>query len=79
MKRWAVSYISFSDNDLTTVIVEAKDWFSAVVQHPDLQGDATETAWLSEMRSWEANIKVIKQEFLYCDSMIECVEIPDAT
>lgn len=76
MKRWAVSYISFSDNDLTTVVVSADDWFGALGQHPKLQGDADQTEWLNEMRLLD--IESVKQEFFNGDAMVDCVEIPDS-
>ena len=77
-KRYAVSYITFSENELTTVIVTAPDWFSALRMHPGLQKPHS-VEWLDGMSKLDGD--AIKSEFFDCDSMIECVEVPpeDAT
>lgn len=33
MKKFAVAYIDFFDNNLVIEIVEAKDWYGAIYQH----------------------------------------------
>ena len=72
MKRWVVSYINWMEYNLTSAIVYAPDWFSAVRMHPELQGQDN-AEWLDAMAT--KDIESIKVEFFDCDSMIECVEI----
>lgn len=67
MKRWAVSYIGFADNDLTTLIVRADDWASALKQHPGIESSGLEFDW--------SNLELVKEEAFNCDCMVECVEI----
>jgi len=65
MKRWAVSYIDWFDHDLTTMIVYADDWSSALKQHPKV--GEFEIDWNS--------LESTKKQFWDCDAMVECVEI----
>jgi hypothetical protein len=74
MARWAVSYIDWSDNDLITEIVQAPNWLCAVFSHSKVTKDEE---WREDIRSVAADHNAVKQMFFDCDSMIECVEIPD--
>jgi diacylglycerol kinase family enzyme len=66
MKRWAVSYIDWSDNDLTTVIVYADSVKDALWLHPKIAS----FEW-----SDSTDLDTLKREAFDCDCMIECVEI----
>ncbi len=65
MKRWAVSYIDFFDHNLTTVIVYAEDWQTALGLHPKTIGYEYN----------EKSLEEAKTDFWNTDAMIECVEI----
>lgn len=65
MRRWAVSYIDFSSNELTTIIVEAANWYLALQQHPGCR--------TAELPS--TSLEDAKEEAFNCDSMVDVVEI----
>ena len=67
MKRWAVGYISFHDNEVRVEIVYGDDWHDALLKHSQLQ-DWTEPLTPS-------SIEITKQQFFDCDSMFDVVEI----
>ena len=67
-KRWAISYIDWFDHVLTTVVVTAPDWQSALKQHPKIAEFEIDYA---------KPLDDVKRQFWNCDSMVECVEIPD--
>ena len=64
--RYAVSFIDWFDHDLTTVIVDAIDWRTAIPMHPKV--DVFEIDYTGTMET-------VKRQFWDCDAMIECVEI----
>lgn len=66
MKRWAVSFVSFHDNDLTTVIVEGPTWYDALCKHPK----AATYEYKHE------SLDTAKQDFFDADAIIEVVEVP---
>ena len=70
MKRWAVGYINFYDNDLVIEIVEAADWRAALCAHSKL-------ADMAEIVLNCADLEAAKVEAFDQDSMIDVVEIPE--
>jgi len=71
MKKYAVGYINFSDNELTIEIVEAPNIYEAVKKHSQLQEDSLQK-WISEMPQ---ELQDIKEEFFNGDAMIDVKEI----
>lgn len=71
MKKFAVGYINFCDNDLSIEIVEANDVKEAIGKHSVLTGPRNK-AWMDEMPD---DIEEIKERFFNSDSMIDVVEI----
>jgi hypothetical protein len=72
MKKFAVSYIDWFDYNLTTLIIEASDWFEAMLKHPKIATFTEpneDTYWKND--SVEANQK----RAFDCDCMINVVEI----
>ena len=66
MKKFAVGYINFFDNDLIIEIIEAFNWIDALRQHSKLSKDF----WLSESSLEEAKIDAFNG-----DMMIDVKEI----
>lgn len=72
MKRFAVSYIDWFEHDLTTVIVDADDWHSALLKHPKIakSNNVEDTPLFPK-----TNLEECKGIAFDCDCMVECVEI----
>ena len=66
MKRWAVGWTSFFDNDLTIEIIDAEDWHSALLKHSKIGEDPWE---------FPLNIEEAKAEAFNGDCMFDVVEI----
>lgn len=69
MKRWAVGYINFDNNELKIEIVPAESWRSALSQHSFIGP----SGHLDE--ALPADIEDAKSEFFNQDAMFDCVEI----
>ena len=67
MKKWAVGFISFSDNELWIEIIEAESWQEALKKHKQISIDGFEF----DMTSLEA----AKADAFDQDAMINVVEI----
>ena len=67
MKKFAVGYIDFFDNELIIEIIEAEDWFSALSNHSKFKED--------EIYLPNTSLKDAKNEAFNCDSMIDVIEI----
>ena len=65
MRKFAVSYINFYDNNLTTEIIESDDWFDALNAHTKVEG-------AFELRTTLSNAKC---EAFDMDCMIDVVEV----
>lgn len=67
--KYVVAHISFHDNDLSTVLVEAENWQQALAQHPAM------ASWGGE---WIApdDIEDAKIEAFNCDFLFDVVEVP---
>ena len=82
MPRYAVSHIDWSDNELTTDIVEAPSLLEAIKKSPKAYAQVKHVfdAAVSffDPDSTEAErLDVLKTEAFNCDGMINVVEIPD--
>ena len=67
MKRYAVAHISYFDNELTIVIVEADSISKAIAMHPAVGDyDIPENATLEQL----------KIMFFNGDAAIDCIAIP---
>jgi hypothetical protein len=66
MKRWAVAFANFYDNDITIEFVEASTWQEAIKKHPGVG----ETEFSSE------TLNEAKTDFFDCDSLIDVKELP---
>ena len=67
MKRWAVGYISFHENEMRIEIISADNWHDALLFHSQLQG------WTEPLTP--SSIEITKQQFFDCDCMFDVVEI----
>ena len=67
MKRWAVGYIAWHNNDLVIEIVSANDWQHAIKAH----SKCDEYNWPDS-----SSLEYVKSHFFNCDSMIDVVQIP---
>jgi len=41
MKKWAVGYINFYDNDLIIEIIKADTWYEALFKHSKVSGNGS--------------------------------------
>ena len=72
MKKYAVSHIDWFDYELSTLIVEANDWFEALNEHPKMSTFAEP----GEGAYWQNDsIEANKKRAFDCDCMINVVEI----
>jgi hypothetical protein len=71
MKRFAVGYMNFFDNDLIVDVVEAVDWFEAIKKHRSLLQEANE--WFSEIESLK--LEDVKDKFFNNEELIDVKEI----
>ena len=72
MTKYAVGYISFFDNDLQVVIVEATGWKEALSKHPQCvnkDGTPGDFTWLPD------DMKEAKDEIINADCEFDVKEI----
>ena len=67
MKKFAVGYINFFDNELIIEIIKAEDWFSALSNHSKFKDN--------KMYLPNTSLEDAKVEAFNCDSMIDVIEI----
>lgn len=72
MKKYAVGYINFFDNDLIVDIVNANSIKDAIAQHPSFSGTDDMLNWLETLPD---ALDEIKREIFDDDSAIDIVEI----
>jgi len=78
MKRFAVSYINFVDNQLSTKIIESENWKSAILARLDgmVEGNPKRIeenhTWLDRFETLEE----VKEAIFDGDMMMDVVEIP---
>ena len=68
MSKFAVSFISFFDNNLKTQIIEDEDWYNAIFQHTSLSDEDRE--WIPSTCLEQAKIACFN-----CDCMIDVIKI----
>lgn len=80
MKIFAVAFITFFDNELTTEFIQAEDWLSAAKQHSkasEYDFDYNESyASLDRDRVPASDLEKLKQHFFDQDAMIDVKELP---
>lgn len=70
MKKFAVGYIDFYDNELIIEIIEAKDWYAALRSHTKLKSLNEDECYLSS-----DSLEAAKNIAFNSDFMIDVVEI----
>ena len=70
MKKFAVGYIDFYDNELTIEIIEAEDWHTALNSHTKLKSMSEDQCYLPS-----DSLEAAKNEAFNMDLMIDVVEI----
>ena len=69
MKKWAVAFISFFDNELTIEFVDAEHWMGAIVKHSKI-----DLGWYEEIDHTDT-LEQVKQWAFDADTMIDVKEI----
>lgn len=78
MPRYAVSHISFFDNELTTVIVEAENLVDAYQQSDKVLESLPQTIFVAAPdESEKEHVERIKVKAFNCDAMVHAELIPD--
>lgn len=70
MKKFAVGYIDFFDNNLIIEIVEAEDWYNALKEHSKIKKFSEDECYLPS-----DSLEVAKNVAFNMDMMIDVVEI----
>lgn len=70
MKKFAVGYIDFYDNELTIEIIEAEDWYTALNSHTKLKSMNEDECYLSS-----DSLEAAKDIAFNNDFMIDVVEV----
>ena len=71
MKKYAVAYMNFFDNELTIEFVEAETEKQAIFSHSKMQSDS---GWSEELSD---NLDEIKQAFFDGDTLVDVKEIKE--
>ena len=72
MKKFAVGYANFFDNDLVIEIIEADNIKSAIAKHSGLTSDDDLIEWCATMPD---TLKEIQQYFFDGDTLVGATEI----
>ena len=67
MKKFAVAYLSYTDNVLSIEVVEAEDWQRAIIKHSRLGDIGPEDI--------ADNLEQVKEDFFNWDAAIDVVEL----
>lgn len=70
MKKFAVGYIDFYDNEIFIEIIEAKDWYAALRSHTKLKSLNEDECYLPS-----DSLEAAKDIAFNSDFMIDVVEI----
>lgn len=70
MKRWAVGFISFMDNEMKIEIISAATWKTALALHAAAGGYEIADDELSD------DMETAKQQFFDQDAMFDVAQIP---
>lgn len=70
MKKFAVGYIDFYDNELIIEIIEAEDWYAALSSHTKLKSMNEDECYLPS-----DSLETAKDIAFNSDFMIDVVEI----
>lgn len=70
-KLYAVSYMDFFTNNLTTEFHRADNWSDALMMHTKMQTDEEYTSFLAAMSMQEAQCEAFNSDWLF-----DVVEVP---
>ena len=73
MQRYAVSYVSFADNELSTEIVEAEDKVEALTKHSKIANVTEQREYFDSF----INLEDAKAGAFESNCLVDVVEVPN--